>query len=152
MLRRAAAILAVLALLAVGGGQATAGGRADPPQGPVLVYETNRPSLQVSITRRGDRIYRAGVSAPGVCSNGEETSTGFGLVGGAGWPIGPRGLFVRSSGDRLFRVRFEGDRAVGIFRQSRVEVGGSTEGVPPRCGNTRPWGRYQHFVARLVEP
>lgn len=149
MIRPTALTLSVLAALLLGSGHARA--QARPPKGPVLVYETSRPALEVSITRRGDRIYRASVYAPAVCSNGEETEAGFGLVGGIGWRIGAHGLFQRDANNELFRVRFEGDKAVGVFRESGFEVGGSTEVFPPTCGNTRPQGRYQHFVARLVE-
>ncbi|MBS1877999.1 MAG: hypothetical protein JST31_00645 [Actinobacteria bacterium] len=127
--------------------------RAAPVQAPtLLVYKIHRPGLDVSITRRGQRLFRAGVSAPGVCSNGERTPMGFGLVGGPGWPIDAAGHFDRRSGiHTVFRGRFAGDKVVGVFYESRLEVGGGYEGVPPTCGNTRPRGRYQHFVAWLVE-
>jgi hypothetical protein len=121
------------------------------PKGPVLVYESNRTALEVSITRRGNRVWRARVGAPGVCDNGEEWSSGFGLVGGIGWPIYPNETFHRTGGNQLFSGRFEGDKVVGVFFETGFEVGGSTEVFPPTCGNTRPRGRHQHFVARLVE-
>ena len=90
--------------------------------------------------------------SPGVCSDGETTFAGFGLVGGTGWPIDASGHFDSKRGiHRVFRGHFEGDKVVGVFYESRLEVGGGTEGFPARCGNTRPQGRYQHFVARLVE-
>lgn len=151
MLRHIALTLSVLAALALGIGQAAA--QARPPKGPVLVYETRRPALDVSITRRGDRIWRAGVSAPGVCDTGEQSWAGFGLIGGDGWPVGRDGSFHRPRGGihTVFRGRFEGDKVVGVFFERRLEVGGGAEGYPPVCGNTRPRGRYQHFVAWLVE-
>lgn len=148
-IRSGALALAVVAgLLLLGGG---AQAQVAALKGPVLVYESNRPALEVSITRRGNRVWRASVGAPGVCDNGEEWSSGFGLIGGIGWPIYPDETFHRSAGNQLFSGRFEGDKVVGVFFETGFEVGGSTEVFPPTCGNTRPRGRRQHFVARLVE-
>jgi hypothetical protein len=141
--------LGVLTLCSAAGAVSRSGAQ---PTRQLLVYESRRAALDVSITRKGDRIFRAGVSAPSVCSNGETGYAGFGLTGGSGWPIDSAEHFDNKNGiHTVFRGRFEGDKVIGVFYESRLEVGGGTEGFPPRCGNTRPRGRYQHFVAYLVE-
>jgi hypothetical protein len=115
-----------------------------------LVYESSRPALQVSITREGDAIILASVGAPGVCSNGEETGTGFEKKGADRWPIRSDGRFEHNYGDASYlRGRVAGDRVIGVFRESRLHEDGSEE-TETLCGNVTPRGRNQHFVARLV--
>jgi len=144
-------ILLAAAGLALGSGPTRALAQTAPPKGPVLVYETSRPNLDVKTTRRGNRMWRVNIGAPGACDNGEAWESGFAVIAGIGLPIYPNETFHLDRNNQLFRGRFEGDKVVGLFRETGFEVGGSTEVFPPTCGNTRPGGRNQHFVARLVE-
>jgi hypothetical protein len=158
MLKRAAIAMTIASLLAGGGAFAltnTAGAQARTSRRsgpPTLVYESIRPNFDVSITRKGDRIPRMSVGAPGLCSNGEELGSGFEVVGGSTFRVARDGTFhdPRGGSHTVFRGRFEGDKVVGVFREHRIDVGGDPD-FPTLCGNLVPHGRLQHFVAHLVE-
>jgi hypothetical protein len=115
-----------------------------------LTYEARRPALDVSVTRRGDRIVRASVGAPGLCEDGERPEMGFEPGRGSAHPIRAGGRFEVRYGPRSYlRGRFAGRRFIGSFRESRRrQVEG--EAIEPLCGNMVPRGRNQRFVARLV--
>lgn len=118
----------------------------------VLVYESSRPGLSVSITRRGDRMTPVSIGGPANCEDGIDRGTGFSLMGGGeGIPVAADGTFDdHSHSDRIFRGHFEGDKVIGVFKQSHIEVGGDPDS-PTRCGNIVPGGRLQRFVAYLIE-
>lgn len=134
-------VLAVLAGPASGSG---------PRPARAQTFEAKRSAIKVSVTRRGDRIVHAAVSAPGLCEDGGHLVMGFELSKGSTHPIRADGRFEDRYGPRSYlRGRFIGDRFVGSFRESRRrQVEG--EAIEPLCGNIVPRGRDQHFVARLV--
>lgn len=69
MARRCTMIFLALAMLTPVVGRGVVA-QARPPKGPVLVYETRRPALDVSITRRGDRLWRAAYPRPVAATTG----------------------------------------------------------------------------------
>lgn len=153
--RRLWLLLAIASTLVVGPASALGFVAGAAPTGlrsrPTLVYKMSRSTLSVSLTRRGDRIVRASVSAPGRCENGEREPMGFGLSGGSGIRIHPDGHFVeRYSSGFYFGGRFEGGKVSGVFFESRRRQF-EGEASEPYCGNIVPRGRAQRYVARLVE-
>lgn len=140
-----------LLILLLAGAAATEQSAAAKAHQKVLVYESSRPALRVSLTREGNAVIRATVSAPGLCGNGEKTTMGFEKAGADRWPIRSNGRFEHRNGSRSYlRGRFDGDRVIGVFRESRRRnIGG--EEPEPTCGNVVPHGRDQRFVARLVK-
>lgn len=135
----------VLAPAATGGGAAAAHARRQR----TLVYSSRRPGLNVSITRRGERIIRAAIGGRGLCENGERPGVGFELLGGSGIRVHPNGVFDDTRGVRSYlKGRLEGDKVIGFFRESFTrDVTG--EERPVVCGNVTPRGRNQRFVAHL---
>lgn len=125
-------------------------------------YATSkRAALKVELTIYRHHVYRASVSANGICSNGEPSREfGLGIVGGVGLPIrGPKHRFGRTvigtTHSLVFRGRVEGDKVVGVFRQMfRLEPpqeGGKEEVPKPQCGTgSSPKGEVLHFRAKRV--
>ncbi len=124
-------------------------------------YLSRRPVLKVTLTVYRHHVYRASVSAEGVCSNGEQANgLGYGIVGGHGLPIRGRAYrfgktIVGTTNRMVFRGRVEGNRVVGVFsrmyREESPQPGGKEEVPGPQCGTgSSPRGRYLHFVARRV--
>ncbi len=153
MIKRTALALTLVALLGTSAlaGLAAAHQRANSHHSKPWVYESKRPALKVSITRRGHRVVRADVSAPGRCTNGEHVTMGFGLSGGRGLLVDRHGRFHNPGGvHQDFRGRFVGNRVIGVFYET-FRRSYSGEEQEPTCGNIRSHGRVQHFVARLVK-
>ncbi len=156
MTRRIFTALTCVALAMAVGAACLPGGAGARPDAaahrpPVLVYETHRATLNVSIRRRGSLIVAADVSAYSRCTNGEHTPVGFSLDA-PGYAIDAEGNFqVKRHNESYFRGRFEGNKVVGAFRESFQRNESRDEGPEPRCGNVAPRGRNQRFVARLVE-
>lgn len=155
MSRRTTAVAMMVAILASAGVPLRAA--ADPGDAQaraghhILVYESSRPALQISITRKGDRMTPVSIGGPGKCADGTELGSGFGLIGRTGIPVAADGTFDGDSGShRIFRGHFERDRVIGVFEESFLNVGGDPD-APTRCGNIVPQGRLQRFVAHLVE-
>lgn len=124
-------------------------------------YASRKPALKVELTIYRHHIYRASVSAVGVCSNGEPyDGIGFGIVGGSGLPIRGRAhrfndTVVGTTNSSVFRGRVEGDKVVGVYQQMlRLEPpqeGGKEELPHPQCGSgSLPRGEFLHFTAKRV--
>jgi hypothetical protein len=143
-----AALVLAVGLLAIAGASGSASSRAAGSR--TLVYKAGRSGLTISITCRGDRVVRASVFAPGLCEDGTKPPMGFALSGGTGFRINGKGRFANSHAGFYFGGRFQGTTVTGTFWQTyRRNVEG--EASEPLCGNTRPRGRAQHYVAKLFE-
>jgi hypothetical protein len=124
-------------------------------------YMGRKPALKVTLTIYKHHVYRASVTATGVCSDGERSSAiGYAITGGAGLPIRGqahrfRKSIVGTTNSMVFRGRVEGDKVVGSFKQMYREEppqpGGKEEVPGRRCGSgSSPSGELLHFVARAV--
>jgi hypothetical protein len=143
-----AALVFATGLLAVSGATDATASRAAGSK--TLVYKAGRSALTISITRRGDRVIRASVFAPGLCEDGTRPPMGFALDGGTGFRIDVKGHFANSHAGFYFGGRFRGTKVTGTFWQTyRRNIEG--EASEPLCGNIRPRGRAQHYVAKLFE-
>ena len=143
-----AALVLTAGLLVIAGATGPAASRAAGSK--TLVYKAGRSALTISITRRGSRVIRASVFAPGLCEDGTKPPMGFALSGGTGFRINDKGRFANSHAGFYFGGRFQGTTVTGTFWQTyRRNIEG--EASEPLCGNIRPRGQAQHYVAKLFE-
>jgi hypothetical protein len=149
------AVVAIALLLALPFSAPAAGGSGK------RFYVSRKPALKVELTIYRYHVYRANVSATGICSNGEPSNEiGYGIIGGPGLLIrGRRHRFNKSivgtTHSMIFRGRVEDNKVVGLFqqmfREESPQEGGKEELPGPQCGSgSSPKGEVIHFTAKRV--